>query len=210
MEVDEMLLRGDKRHLLIEVSGGQVPDGSRAPIEYNLYLVEDGEIDEEAISLGRVDDGSHIEGFFKYLELLDIQIEEANCTEIAEVFDLMQPAKSLLKSFDDLCFRRPGDILDEQEAKVKSGVRLRYTGESMIFVRSKKEDVAGKYRNVIHPPLFSDDGKVRRITFWMANEATGDLERWKIIEDAGGERRVEGEVVEEDLVFGISVKVEDK
>jgi hypothetical protein len=165
---------------------------------------------DEPIELGRLRDGSHIDGFFKALEMLGISIDEANCAKIVELFDFMQPSKSLLKSFDDLCFRRPGDILDEQEAKVKSGVRLRYTGESMIFVRSKKEDVAGKYRNVIHPPLFSDDGKVRRITFWMANEATGDLERWKIIEDAGGERRVEGEVVEEDLVFGISVKVEDK
>jgi hypothetical protein len=210
MEVDEMLLRGDKRHLLIEVSGGQVPDGSRAPIEYNLYLVEDGEIDEEAISLGRVDDGSHIEGFFKYLELLDIQIEEANCTEIAEVFDLMQPAKSLLKSFDDLCFRRPGDILDEQEAKVKSGVRLRYTGEEVIFIDEEKEDVAERYRDVIRPPRFSEEGGMRRITFWMVDLATRDLERWEIFEDVKGERRVQGEIVEKDLVFSISVKVEDE
>jgi hypothetical protein len=182
-----MLLRSDKRHLLVQVSGGQVSDGRRAPIGYNLYLIEDGEVGDDAISLGQVNDGSHIEGFFKYLELLDIQIEEANCAEIAEVFDLMQPAKSLLKGFDDLHFRHPGEPLDADA--------------SVIFVRRGKKEVAERYRDVIHPPQFSVEGDERRITFWMADGATGDLERWEIIEDTNGERRVQGEMVEKDLVI---------
>jgi hypothetical protein len=208
-----MLLRSDKRHLLVQVSGGQVSDGRRAPIEYNLYLIEDGEVGDDAISLGQVGDGSHMEGFFKYLELLDIQIEEANCAEIAEVFDLMQPNKSLLENLNDLLFRHPSDSVEMEEERrreEKRGVSLRYTDESVVYVDEQKEDIARAYREIIKPPVFSAEGDVRQITFWMVDLATRDLERWEVIEDASGERRVDGEVVEEDLVWSILLTTEDE
>ncbi len=148
----------------------------------------------EPIPLGRLNDGSFLEGFIKYLELLEIHVDEENCAEIVEVFDLMQRRKTLLQSFDDLHFRIPGDLID-QERKKKGRVMVL---DEPIIVRRGKEDIARKYRDVIQPPEFSVEKGIRRIRFWMADR---HLEQWEISEDNEGGKKVKGKVVEKYLVF---------
>lgn len=202
-----MLLKHDDRHLLLQSTGPMVPDGSIPIVEFVLYLLDGS---DKGIPLGRVNDGSHIEGFLKYLDLLDIQIEEVNCAQIVEVFDLMQPRKTTLESFQALKFRGSDDLVEGENRKRDSEMRLHHTGETVIFIKTGQGERAVPYRNVIRPPLFSVEGGVRRITFWMADLVTGDLERWEIAVDADGKGKVEGEVVERDLVFSISPTVEDE
>lgn len=157
----------------------------------------------EPISLGRLNDGSFLEGFIKYLELLEIHVEEENCAEIVGVFDLMQRRKTLLQGFDDLHFRSPGDLIDQE--RMKKG-RVVVFGEPVIFVQTEKKDIAREYRDIIRPPEFSIQKDTRRIWFWMVDEVTWNLEQWEISESSEGKRQVEGKVVEKDLIFAVSPK----
>jgi hypothetical protein len=196
-----------KRHMVVAFPGPMVPDSVRGDVIFRLVVPGMAEGD---IVLGRMRDGTNVEGFLKYLQWLEIRLQEDNCADILEVFDLMQPSKSLLKSLDDLLFRHPGDPVEMEEKRRKSGMPFRYTRESVVYVDQQKEEIARAYREVIHPPELRIEEGVRRITFWMVDLATRDLERWEIVEEADGERRVEGEVVEEDLVWSRSLTVEDE
>lgn len=191
-----MVLKYDDRGILVKVLRSGGGDSSIPNIEFGLQLFD--KLDE-VIELGDLDSGSYVEGFFKCLELLEIQITEANCAEIVEIFDFMQPTRQLLRNFDDLHFRNGGDFVDRENQKVG---RVEVPGEPRIaiFVRKGKEDIARKCRDIIRPPHFSVEGGVRQIRFWMVDRVPGNLERWEISENNEGKRKVEGEVLERDIV----------
>lgn len=188
-----MLKCGDRGLLFKAV----VPRGgdSTTPIVKFAFCPLPRDISQELIPLGKLDDGSHMDGFLKCLELLEIHVEEANCAEIMGVFDFMQPRKKVLWGFDALSFRDVGG----PEAKAEKE-NAQDEIDELVYVRRGKEDAARAYREVIYPPKFEVEGGCRWIRFWMADLSTGDLEQWGISEDNEGERRIEGKVVEADLL----------
>jgi hypothetical protein len=168
------IVRQSERYMIVAASDGPVADDVTPDVKFKLLIRG---VWDESVSLGRLHDGTNMEGLLRFLKLLEIHVEEANCGEIVEVFDGMQPRKEILEG--DADFDQP---------------RLR--------IRSGKEDVLQSLTVDIQPPVFSAEEGTREITLWTIDLWSGDLEQWKISEDSEGERRIESEVVESKLIYG--------
>ncbi len=196
-----MILRLDERHMLIKTVMERGGDSTFPIVKFSIYLRDES---DQVIPLGRLNDDSHVDGFLKYLDFLGFHIEEANCTEIAEIFDLMQPRKSILQGYDDLNFRKPGDLVDQEREKTG---QIKSMGDPVIFVDKKKEDIARKYCETIRSPEFSSKESVGQIVLWAVDRLTGDLEQWKVSEDEASGKKVKCEVMEKDIIFALSPTV---
>lgn len=162
------ILKQDERHILTATDIQSQFDSAIPDVKFNLSFPA---ISSDLISLGSTKDGTNTEGFLRYLDLLAVSLEEANYTEVVEVFGKMHPWTEILKSIND--FGRPG-----------------------LHVRQKKKNKAQIYVNIIRPPVFLIEKDVRKIRLWAVNILNGNLEQWTISEDSQGTKRVESEIVE--------------
>jgi hypothetical protein len=155
--------KDDERYIILASSKGMIADDSWGDIKFTLTAPG---ISNETIHLGFLSDESNVEGLIKFLELLEIHVNEANCEEIVEVFDGMQPFKTIIEDASGGDTPYPAaDFLE----------RLQTYGEA------------------ITSPSFSVEGGIRRVTLWTVESWTGKLERWVISEDNEGKRQIESE-----------------
>lgn len=155
------IVKETDQYKIVAASDGLVADSIRSDTKFTLIAPD---VSGKPVHLGWVHDGTHMQGLIKFLDLLGIHVEEANRGEIVEVFDEMQPDKTILQDAG-------GDNIPYASARFLQ--RLQAYGE------------------VITPPSFSMVGGGREITLWTADLWAGKLERWVISEDGEGKRRIE-------------------